>query len=99
MLTEYLSWCWCLYVGVAFAAALAGAVPLIRNQPRNPGAVLDVPGSLLAASGLVGVVYGLSQAAADGWGSASTSVLGFTPLRAGLPAVHSRSHRVGQLRE
>ena len=38
VLTEYLSWRWCLYVNVAFAAvALAGAVPLIRNQPRNPG--------------------------------------------------------------
>jgi EmrB/QacA subfamily drug resistance transporter len=73
VLTEYLSWRWCLYVNVVFAvAALAGAVPLIRNQPRNPGARLDVPGSLLAASGLAGIVFGFSQAAADGWGSAST---------------------------
>ena len=73
VLTEYLSWRWCLYVNVVFAAAaLAGAIPLVRNQPRNPGATLDVPGSLLAASGLVGIVYGFSQAAADGWASAST---------------------------
>src|SRR6204780_1511355 len=80
-LTEYLSWRWCLYVNVIFAAiALAGAIPLIRNQPRNPGARLDVPGSLLAVSALVGIVYGCSQAAADGWGSAST--LG--PLVAGV---------------
>jgi EmrB/QacA subfamily drug resistance transporter len=72
-LTEYLSWRWCLYVNVVFAAAaLAGAIPLVRNQPRNPGATLDVPGSLLAVSGLVGIVYGFSQAAADGWASAST---------------------------
>ena len=81
VLTEYLSWRWCLYVNVAFAAvALAGAVPLIRNQPRNPGARLDVPGSLLAVGGLVGIVYGCSQAAADGWGSAS--VVG--PISAGV---------------
>src|ERR1700678_2811887 len=80
VLTEYLSWRWCLYVNVAFAAAaLAGAVPLIRNQPRNPGARIDVPGSLLAVGGLVGIVYGFSQAAADGWGSAS--VVG--PIAAG----------------
>ncbi|HEY6498439.1 MAG TPA: MFS transporter [Streptosporangiaceae bacterium] len=73
VLTEYLSWRWCLYVNVAFAVlALAGAVPLIRNQPRNPGARLDVPGSLLAAGGLVGIVYGFSQAATDGWGAAPT---------------------------
>src|ERR1700684_3047816 len=70
VLTEYLSWRWCLYVNVAFAVtALAGAIPLVRNQPRNPGARLDVPGALLAASGLIGIVYGFSQAAVDGWGS------------------------------
>src|SRR6202020_387175 len=67
VLTEYLSWRWCLYVNVAFAAAaLAGAIPLITSQPRNPGATLDVPGSLLAVGGLAAIVYGLSQAAADG---------------------------------
>jgi EmrB/QacA subfamily drug resistance transporter len=72
-LTEYLSWRWCLYVNVVFAAAaLAGAIPLVKNQARNPGATLDGPGSLLAVSGLVGIVYGFSQAAADGWASAST---------------------------
>jgi EmrB/QacA subfamily drug resistance transporter len=81
VLTEYLSWRWCLYVNVVFAAvALAGAIPFIKNQPRNPGARLDVPGSLLAASGLVGIVYGFSQAAADGWGSAST----IGPIAAGV---------------
>jgi MFS family permease len=81
VLTEYLSWRWCLYVNVAFAAAaLAGAIPLVRNQPRNPGAALDVPGSLLAAGGLAGIVYGFSQAAADGWGSAST----IGPVAAGV---------------
>jgi EmrB/QacA subfamily drug resistance transporter len=81
VLTEYLSWRWCLYVNVAFAAvALAGAGPVIRNQPRNAGARLDVPGSLLAAGGLVGIVYGCSQAAADGWGGAST----VGPIAAGV---------------
>jgi EmrB/QacA subfamily drug resistance transporter len=80
VLTQYLSWRWCLYVNVGFAAAaLAGAVPLVRNQPRNPGASLDVPGSLLAAGGLAGIVYGFSQAAADGWASAPT----FGPIAAG----------------
>src|ERR1700689_2236823 len=80
-LTEYLSWRWCLYVNVAFAAAaLAGAIPLVRNQPRNPGARLDVPGSLLAVGGPVGLGYGFSQAAVDGWASASTA----GPIAAGI---------------
>jgi EmrB/QacA subfamily drug resistance transporter len=81
VLTEYLSWRWCLYVNVGFAiAALAGAIPLVRNQPRNPGASLDVPGSLLAAGGLVAIVYGFSEAAANGWGSALTA----GPIAAGV---------------
>jgi MFS family permease len=81
VLTEYLSWRWCLYVNVAFAAAaLAGAIPLVRNQPRNAGARLDVPGGLLAVSGLIGIVYGFSQAAGDGWASAST----VGPIAAGV---------------
>ena len=94
VLTEYLSWRWCLYVNVAFAAlALAGAIPLIRNQPRNPGARLDVPGSLLAAGGLVGIVYGFSQAATSGWGAAAT----IGPIVAGvvlLGAFVAVEHRV-----
>jgi MFS family permease len=81
VLTEYLSWRWCLYVNVGFAiAALAGAIPLVRNQPRNPGASLDVPGSLLAAGGLAAIVYGFSEAAANGWGSALTA----GPIAAGV---------------
>ncbi len=81
ILTEYLSWRWCLYVNVGFAiVALAGAIPLIRNQPRNPGATLDIPGSLLAAGGLAAIVYGFSEAAANGWGSALT----VGPIAAGV---------------
>ena len=81
VLTEYLSWRWCLYVNVAFAAAaLAGAIPLISNQARDRRAALDVPGSLLAGGGLAGIVYGFSQAAADGWASAQTVV----PVAAGV---------------
>jgi EmrB/QacA subfamily drug resistance transporter len=96
VLTEYLSWRWCLYVNVGFAAvALAGAVPLIGNQPRNPGARLDVPGSLLAVGGLTGIVYGCSQAAADGWVSASTlgPVIAGIVLLAAFVAVERRVTR------
>ena len=73
VLTEYLSWRWCLYVNVAFAAvALAGAATLITSQARSAGARLDVPGSILAAGGLAAIVYGFSAASTDGWGSGLT---------------------------
>jgi EmrB/QacA subfamily drug resistance transporter len=93
VLTEYLSWRWCLYVNVVFAAlALAGTIPLIRNQPRNPGARLDVPGSILAAGGLVGIVYGFSQASADGWDAAATigPIVAGVILLGGFVAVERR---------
>ena len=70
VLTEYLSWRWRLYVNIVFAAAaLAGAVTLIAGQQRSRAAILDVPGSVLAVSGLVAIVYGFSEASVSGWDS------------------------------
>ena len=40
VLTEYLSWRWCLYVNVILAlVAVTGAVRLLANQPRDTKAV------------------------------------------------------------
>src|SRR5580693_389997 len=73
ILTEYLSWRWCLYVNVVFSVvAVAAAVRLLRNDPRDNGVRLDVPGTVLVVAGLVGVVYGLSEAEIDGWGAPLT---------------------------
>ncbi len=70
VLTEYLSWRWCLYVNVLFAAiALAGALVFIAGPPRSAARRLDVPGSLLAVGGLVAIVYAFSEASRDGWSS------------------------------
>jgi EmrB/QacA subfamily drug resistance transporter len=76
VLTEYLSWRWCLYVNVLFAAvALLGALRLLVNQPRDPNVRLDLPGTALAVAGLVSLVYGLSQAELKGWGAPLTIAL------------------------
>jgi EmrB/QacA subfamily drug resistance transporter len=73
VLTEYLSWRWCLYINVIIAvAAVAAAARLLRNQPRNPEVRLDVPGTVLVVAGLVSLVYGLSEAASKGWGAPLT---------------------------
>jgi MFS family permease len=72
VLTEYLSWRWCLYVNVVFAVvALAGALLFIASQPRSATARLDVPGSLLAVGGLAAIVFAFSEAARDGWSTRS----------------------------
>jgi EmrB/QacA subfamily drug resistance transporter len=73
VLTEYLNWRWCLYVNVVLAGvALVGALRLLVDQPRNPDVRLDLPGSVLAVAGLVSFVYGMSEAATDGWGAPLT---------------------------
>src|ERR1700683_1961895 len=75
-LTEYLSWRWCLYVNVVFSlVAVTAAVRLLRNQPHDPGVRLDPPGTVLVVAGLIGVVYGLSEAETKGWGAPLTIAL------------------------
>jgi EmrB/QacA subfamily drug resistance transporter len=86
LLTEYLSWRWCLYVNLLFAAvAAAGAVLLLRRQPpaQRPG--LDLPGALLVSAGMFCIVYGFSNAATHSWHTPST--WGFLAAGAVLLAV------------
>jgi EmrB/QacA subfamily drug resistance transporter len=76
VLTEYLSWRWCLYVNVFFSLiAVPAAVRLLRGQPRDPAVHLDPPGTVLVVAGLVGVVYGLSEAETKSWGDPVTIAL------------------------
>jgi EmrB/QacA subfamily drug resistance transporter len=76
VLTEYLSWRWCLYVNVVLAVvAVAGAMRLLVGHPRDRGVHIDWPGTVLVVAGLVAVVYGLSEAETKGWGAATTDVL------------------------
>jgi EmrB/QacA subfamily drug resistance transporter len=72
-LTSALSWRWCLYVNLVFAAfaAIGGALWLGR-QPKTPGARLDIPGVVLASGGLFCLVYGFSNAATHSWETSST---------------------------
>lgn len=68
LLTEYLSWRWCLYVNIPIAAlAVFGAVTVLQGQRDHSRAKLDVPGAALGCSGLLAIVYGFSEAAPRGW--------------------------------
>lgn len=79
VLTEWLSWRWCLYVNLAFAvpAALA-AVRVIRTHDRQRGGApaggIDVPGVVTGTVGLFALVFGFSSAETRGWDSAVTIV-------------------------
>ena len=76
VLTEYLSWRWCLYVNVVLAViAIAGAVRLLAAHPRDPDVHIDWPGTVLVVGGLVAVVYGLSEAETKSWSAPTTVAL------------------------
>jgi EmrB/QacA subfamily drug resistance transporter len=84
-LTSYLSWRWCLYINLVFAAiGLAGAVAFLRSQAGPRGAQLDIPGVLLVSSGMFCLVYGFSNAATHSWTTPST--YGFLAAGAALLA-------------
>jgi EmrB/QacA subfamily drug resistance transporter len=71
-LIEQLSWRWAFYVNipVGFAALLFGAFFLHEHREEGAGA-FDIPGFLLAGTGIALVMYALSEGPVHGWGSAS----------------------------
>jgi EmrB/QacA subfamily drug resistance transporter len=72
-LTEYLSWRWTLYVNLIFAVvAITGGALLLQRQASPTKPKLDIPGVLLASSGVFCLVYGFSNAGTHGWGAPST---------------------------
>ncbi|MBO0840659.1 MAG: MFS transporter, partial [Sciscionella sp.] len=64
-LTQYLDWRWCMFVNVPIAViAAVGALFLLRDRkPDQVDRKLDFPGVVLASVGLVGIVYGCTEAA------------------------------------
>jgi EmrB/QacA subfamily drug resistance transporter len=73
VLTEYLSWRWCLYVNLIFASvAFVGGALLLTRQPSHAKPKLDIPGVLLVSGGLFCLVYGFSNAATHNWHTPST---------------------------
>jgi EmrB/QacA subfamily drug resistance transporter len=68
LLTQYLSWRYCLYVNLIFAAiAVAGALVYIRGGRPAERPRMDWPGAVLACAGLFLIVYGFSRAETAGW--------------------------------
>ena len=85
ILTEYLSWHWCLLVNVPIAVvAIAVGIPVLRESRADGNTRYDVPGALLVSAGLASVVYGFSRAEA-GWGRVDT--IGFLALGVALLAL------------
>ena len=73
VLTEYLSWRWCLYVNLFFALPAAfAASAVLRRRPRSGRAHFDIPGTVAASTGLFALVYGFAHAEQTSWGDPVT---------------------------
>lgn len=70
VITSELGWRWCLYLNVVVAAFVVtvgrGVLP---DRPGRPEVRIDLVSVLFASAGMVGLVYGLGEAASAGWGS------------------------------
>jgi len=68
VLTEYLSWRWCLAVNtpIAVIAALL-AVRFVRESKAHGDTNYDVPGAITVTGGLLALVYAFTQAAPAGY--------------------------------
>ncbi len=76
VLTEYASWRWCLYVNVVFAVlGVIGALVFMAKPPKVDRPRIDVAGVLTITAGLVGIVYGFSNAETNGWDDPLTIVM------------------------
>jgi EmrB/QacA subfamily drug resistance transporter len=76
VLTQYVSWRWCLLVNVPIAILASIAAILVVHESRAEGSTrYDVPGAVLSTLGLVSLVYGFTKAESDGWGATITIIL------------------------
>jgi EmrB/QacA subfamily drug resistance transporter len=94
VLTDLLDWRWIFYVNAPVGVISFLLVPVLLSESRDATArSFDLPGAMFVTSGLVVLVYAITQANGYGWGSAET--LGFftaaVALLAGFVAREARA--------
>jgi EmrB/QacA subfamily drug resistance transporter len=81
VLTQYLSWRYCMFVNLAFAVvAIIGGLALLEHHAHERKPHVDIPGAATITLGLFALVYGFSHAETTSWTNGLT--LGF--LAAGV---------------
>jgi EmrB/QacA subfamily drug resistance transporter len=76
VLTEYLSWRWTLLVNTPIALVVAAfAWPLLKESRAEGDRHFDLPGALIATTGLALLVYGFTEASIHGWSAPLTLTL------------------------
>jgi EmrB/QacA subfamily drug resistance transporter len=75
ILTETLSWRWCLYVNILIALPTAlAAFRLLVNHPHPERPKLDLPGTAAAVVGVFALIYGFSNSETHSWGHPLTII-------------------------
>ncbi|HET9516783.1 MAG TPA: DHA2 family efflux MFS transporter permease subunit [Actinoplanes sp.] len=72
VLTDYLSWRWCLLVNVIFAAAALAGYRILPAGTSAQRTRIDVISAAIVSAGLFGIVYGFARAETDGWSDTGT---------------------------
>ena len=95
VLTSYFGWSWIFFVNVPVAAIAIALTPYLLRESRADLAHrhFDLAGAASVTSGLMLLVYGLTRATTDGWGSPVTLGLigAAAALVAAFVAIESRS--------
>ena len=94
-LTSYLSWPWVFFINVPVGLAVIAAAPIVLAESRGQQGHrhFDVAGSASVTAGVMMLVYAMTRATQDGWGSTSTVALlvGSAALIAAFLAIELRS--------
>ncbi|KAB8144825.1 DHA2 family efflux MFS transporter permease subunit [Chloroflexia bacterium SDU3-3] len=76
-IVEYTDWRLIFYINVPVGIlGVFMCATILRNDNVNANAKIDLPGVLLSTLAFASLVYGIGEAASDGWGS--TKVVGFS---------------------
>src|SRR5436190_19807294 len=74
VLTSYLSWSWIFFINVPVGLAAIALAPILLRESRSElgHRHFDFAGAATVTSGLMLLVYALTRATSDGWGSPAT---------------------------
>jgi EmrB/QacA subfamily drug resistance transporter len=77
VLTSYLSWSWIFFINVPVGAAAIALAPVLLRDSRAelPHRHFDLAGATSITAGLMLLVYAMTRATSDGWGSPATLLL------------------------
>jgi MFS family permease len=72
LLTRYASWRWCRLINLPISGLVLAGGALLRESRAGAPKRYDAHGAVAATLGLLGLLYGISSATRNGWGSVVT---------------------------